>query len=199
MMCILSRVTQIVVILVFGSSCAMATLQCEQLRNETLPVPEYEREHLVDLCDATLDQHKGPIVSMEGGFLPFPDQFYVQIPERAHVELASGAVIRAGSIEEMENWPYGVVEIGDLSEFYYYKRSGSTNINVVESQGVKHARNRCSIPIEVIDFDRSHPSLSAIFDYQEIHLGDTAVLLIDGSVYLAIALVETFARLNCST
>ena len=186
-----------VMLVILCLSPMQAATLCERLIKSDKVVPAAEHKYLLQLCNTSIEDHDGPLVSIESGFLPLPDNFYAKIPERPLIVFGSAVMPKINDIDKMETWPYGLIEIGDIEQFQYYERPGSQNVEGIETSSIDLARRDCGKTIDIVSYERSTENLSGVYPGQEIRIGDTGIVLLDGTVSLATVLVETYARLNC--
>lgn len=170
-----------------------AGLLCDQLSADPL-FAEPEREYLLSLCGTELAVHSGPIVFMEGGFLPFPEHFYLRVPTGPEIKLASGQLARIGSYEEALRWPYGTVRIVKNDDGQLGREQ---SVQLIESYGLSWSSRQCALPISLEFIEKTVPGWEFVGQFHRLRIGSTVVLLGGGSENLAIVLAETFARLNC--
>lgn len=183
----------LMVVALFSAPGVNAEPLCERLAADPLLLKS-ERKYLLGLCEAEIAKHPGPIVLVEGGFLPFPEHFYLRIPTRSSIELSSGLLLRITGYEEALNWPYSTIRITQSSESLSGRLSSE---RLIESPGLDWASRMCLLPIDLQYFEESWPGTSFVGQFFRLHIGRTEILLSGDSRNLAVVLAETYARWNC--
>ncbi|NBD95121.1 MAG: hypothetical protein GVY11_01415 [Gammaproteobacteria bacterium] len=169
---------------------------CESLRNDEVEVG-HERQYLLRLCDATPSSHAGPIISIEGGFLPVLEQFYFRIPADNEIELFSGRSPKITSYKERVNWPYGVIWIRKYEE---EERDPDAGSPVHQNQDVlSTASEACDMVFSLSEYEESAPHLDFTLIKHELRIGDSLVVLGGGSQHLAAVLAEVYVQWNCES
>jgi len=177
-----------------ATSHSMASSLCEQL----LAQPEYleeERSYLLRMCDMSLPGANGPIIHLENGFLPLLNEFYVKIPEKDEIALASSLSPKLRSFDRKMDWPYGVIWIRPIDRSK--TQENAVQEEPIHSEVLSEASNMCGFGISLIYYEERAPDLDFVGKFFELKIGDTVVLFGGGSEALAIVTGEMFARLNC--
>lgn len=172
---------------------ANADLLCERLKADP-SFAESEREYLLNLCDTKLIDHSGPIVFIEGGFLPLPEHFYLTVPDGPEIKMASGQLTKMKTYEDAIKWPYGTIHI---TQNEVNQPENEQSIELIESAGLSWSSLQCELPITLESFEKAAPGWEFVGQFYRLRIGGTAILLGGGSENLAVTLTETFARLNC--
>lgn len=173
---------------------SMASSLCEQL----LAHPDHledERSYLLRVCDMSAPDTNGPTIRLENGFLPILNEFYLKVPERAEIVLASSLSPKLLGFDKKMTWPYGVIWIRPTNESR--TQGNSVQEKPIKSEVLSEASNMCGFEISLTYYEERAPELDFVGEFFELRIGDTLVLFGGGSEALAIVTGEMFARLNC--
>lgn len=169
---------------------------CDSIRDRAVDVG-HERQYLLRLCNATPSNHAGPIISIEGGFLPILGEFYFKIPEDNEIELFSGRSPKITSYKERVDWPYGVIWIRKFEEA---ERDPGAVTSEHQNPGVlSTASEACDMAFSLSKYEESAPDLDFTLIKHELRIGNSLVVLGGGSQHLAAVLAEVYVHWNCAT
>lgn len=184
----------IAIVLLLWSHTVIAVGICDRLSSDR-SFAESERNYLVALCSVEIEEHEGPLVRIEGGFLPLPKQFYLKIPDSEVVLLSSAWQVNQGSLKEIEEWPFGTVQISRQSRV---ANREDIEFDHISSSTLDSASDSCALPMKLREFRHSLTDSKYITEFYELRIGETFVLLGGGSRNFAFVLADNFARLNCA-
>jgi len=167
---------------------------CSRIRSGALQVEE-ERAYLLELCNAEIASHEGPIVLIEGGFLPILKNYYLMIPDGNDITLSSSRAVRGQSFSELTKWPYGSIWISraDTGE----QRPSVFDLEEVNSRLLMDYSKACNMDFRLLAGQASHASTEFSTQIYELVIGESLIRMSRGSIHLAMVSAETYARINC--
>lgn len=167
---------------------------CYEISSGEAEVGE-ERAYLERFCQIELATHKGVVAAVEGGFLPFLEEFYLMVPERSEIYLSSSGSFRNATFAELVHWPYGSIWIY-RSDWLEEERI-ETALKVVESSYLTNVSESCDKVVRLSFGEVSGEQLEFTFEVYELRIGDTVIRMSQASVAFAVVIAETFKRINC--
>lgn len=167
---------------------------CFEIKSGVADVGE-ELAYLERLCDIEIDSHRGVVASVEGGFLPFLEEFYLKVPERNEIYLSASRSFRDRTFDQLVQWPYGSIWI--FRADWVEEDRPKLALSAVDSPYLVNVAKDCNKGVELSHGIVSGDQLDFEFVVHELKIGNTVIRMSQASEAFAIVIAETFRRLNC--